>query len=425
MTINRKIAPKLYPISKPDLIRPQISKLTNGIPVFALRAGKQEVCKIDFVFKAGIWQQDKQLLASLSNAMLQEGSLNYSAAQIAETFDFHGAYFQLTADYHYGTASIITLEKHLSKLLPVIEDLIKNSCFPEAEFKNLINRRKQRFLLEIEKVKIVCQKKFSEVLFGKGHPYTLGLTSNDFDTVQLSDFIDFYHAHYHAQNCEIHLSGQFSTEIIESLNTHFGGSDWQGPAIKPILYTPECSTEQLTRINKADSIQSAIRVGKLLVPKDHPDYFGLQILTTILGGYFSSRLMMNIREDKGYTYGIGSHFISLNKAGYIIIATEVDKKYEQATLSEIEREILQLQREAVSNEELDRVKQYLIGEFLRDFDGPFSLSQAFRNLHDFGLEYSFYDSYYTTIRNISPEVIQSLAQRYFDPHTMHSVIAGQ
>jgi len=421
MSINRIIAPGLHPIGKPDLIQPEKKQLSNGIPVYTLKAGKQEVCKIDFVFNAGIWYQQKQLLASLTNAMLQEGTAKYTAVEIAEIFDFHGAYLQCTADYHNATISVITLDKHIDKLLPVVEDMLKQPLFPEKEFANLLNRRKQRFMLEIEKVKILCQKKFSQILFGDGHPYALELKAEDFEDVNLQDFIEFYQTHYHARNCEIHMVGQFSDEVIQQLEQHFGGSDWNGtPVLTPQLQ-PKPAVNKVERVHKDGAIQSAIRVGKLLIDKQHPDYFGLQILTTILGGYFSSRLMLNIREEKGYTYGIGGN----NQAGYLLIATEVDKSYEEATLKEINYELERLQNELVPAEELERVRQYLTGEFLREFDGPFSLEQAFRNLHDFGLDYSFYDDYHQAIQNITAEELQRLAQKYLQADSMYTVIAGQ
>ncbi|PTN09397.1 pitrilysin family protein [Mangrovibacterium marinum] len=425
MSINRTIAPALHPIGKPDLVRPEKHVLKNGIPVYALKAGKQEVCKIDFVFNAGVWYQPKQLLASLTNAMLQEGTAKYTAAEIAELFDFHGAYLQCTADYHYATISVITLDKHIGKLLPVVEDMLKASVFPEKEFNNLLNRRKQRFMLEMEKVKILCQKKFSQVLFGEGHPYALGLKAEDFENVCLDDFVDFYNTHYHAQNCELHLAGQFTDKVIQQLDHHFGGDDWNGTPVETPQFHAQPQTNKRERVHKEGAIQSAIRLGKLLVDKQHPDYFGLQILVTILGGYFSSRLMLNIREDKGYTYGIGANFINLNREGYLLIATEVDKSYEEATLKEITFEIERLQNEPVPQDELERVRQYLTGEFLRDFDGAFALGQAFRNLHDFGLDYSFYDNYHQAILSITAEQLQQLAKQYLQTDSLYTVVAGQ
>ncbi len=425
MTINRLQAPELHPIGQPKFIEPSRINLDNGIPVFLLKAGKQEVCKIDFVFRAGVWLQKKQLVASIANAMLQEGTENHTAAQIAETFDFHGAYLQLSADYHQGTISIICLEKHLSKLMPLIEAIIKKPSFPKNEFETLIKRRKQRFILEMEKVKILCQKKFTEVLFGADHPYALKVQADDFDKLELSDLIEFYHQHYHSDNCEIFVAGNYSDDIQACLNNYFGQKNWGGPE----SYFQEVPTisesPKLTRVVKAKAIQSAIRIGKLLVNKDHEHYFGLQILTTVLGGYFSSRLMINIREDKGFTYGIGASFISLNNAGYLLIATEVDHSYEEATLNEIRLEIEKLQKELITTEELTRVKQYLIGEFLREFDGPFSLMQAFRNLYDFNLTADFYPKYYNAISEITSRELLFLAQQYFDFDSLSVVISGK
>ncbi len=425
MTINRKVQPALYPISKPKFVQSSKNTLDNGLPVYSVIAGKQEVCKIDFAFNAGLWYQQKPLLAILSNAMLQEGSEKYSAKQIAEIFDFHGAYLQLSADYHHATVSVITLEKHLASLLPVAEDLIKHSIFPEKEFKNLIQRRKQRFLLDTEKVKVQCQKKVSEVLIGNQHPYCLDLIAEDFDNADRDDFLSYYHSLYNSNNCEIFVSGHFSNNSLQLLNQHFGDPNWSGTKanVEEKLIVP--SANKSVHVLKPDSIQSAIRMGKLLVDKTHPDYFGLQILTTILGGYFSSRLMANIREEKGYTYGIGASFINLQKAGYLVIATEVDKNYEEDTIVQIFKEIERLRTDLVPIDELERVKQYLAGEFIRDFDGPFSIGQSFRNVHDFDLENDFYDDYFVAINTISSQRLRELAVTYLQPNSFHSVIVGK
>ncbi|MCW0481979.1 M16 family metallopeptidase [Gaoshiqia sediminis] len=423
--INREIAPTIRNIDKPLFIPPEKRTLDNGVPLFLLHAGTQEVCKIDFIFKAGTWQQEVQLQAAMCNAMLQEGSQQYSAAQTAEIMDFHGAYLQLMADQHYGTVSLISLTRHLPRLLPVVEDFLKNPLFPENEFETLVQRRKQRFLLENEKVKVLCQKKFSELLFGDGHPYAQTVKKEDFDSLQLQSLIDFHRHFYHAGNCEILVAGRFDEGLTELINRYFGGSDWKQEPAEPATFQPSNSPTKLLHVSKPDAIQSAIRVGKILVGKEHPDYLPLQILVTLLGGYFSSRLMANIREEKGYTYGIGASFFSLNEAGYLTIATEVDKSYEKATLNEIFHEIELLCQQPVSDDELERVRQYLLGEFIRDLDGPFALAQTFRNVHDFGLNYRFYDDYYQTLLHVSPSQLMRLAKTYFTADSFYTVIAGK
>lgn len=425
MMIDRRIQPQIRPVEKPVLALPQKIFLNNGLPVYQLFAGTQEVCKIDFIFEAGTWQQQVRLQAGLTNAMMQEGSENYQAGAIAEKIDFHGAYLQLTADQHDGMVSIIALTRHLPQLMPVIEDLIKRSVFPAKEFETLVNRRKQHFSLENEKVKVLCQKKFSEALFGEGHPYAQTVRQEDFDLLQRDSLVDFYRSYYHASNCGILVAGRFDQKLTDLLNKHFGGNDWGN--IKPAQTVPDVSSslEKKLFVSKPGAIQSAIRVGKIMVKKTHPDYLPLQVLVTILGGYFSSRLMTNIREQKGYTYGIGAHLISLKEAGYLVIATEVDKRYEQATLVEIYRELGRLREEPVDREELNRVQQYLLGEFLRDLDGPFALAQTFLNVHEFGLDYSFYEKYYQTLQNITPEQLKQLAEKYFREDSFYTVIAGR
>ncbi|MEL7589375.1 MAG: pitrilysin family protein [Prolixibacteraceae bacterium] len=425
MTIDRSIQPPIRPVEKPALISPRKVLLRNGLPVYQLMAGTQDVCKIDFLFGAGTWQQLVPLQAGLANAMLQEGSENYRADEIAGKFDFHGAYLQLSADQHYGIVTIVSLTRHLPRILPVVEDLIKRSVFPVKEFETLVSRRKQRFFLENEKVKVLCQKKFSEALFGEGHPYAQTVKEEDFDLLRLDDLVCFYRSWYHSGNCEILVSGRFDETVTNMLDEHFGGDDWLNSTVEPEVCGPKPSSEKNLFVPKPGAIQSAIRVGRIMVKKNHPDYIPLQVLVTILGGYFSSRLMMNIREQKGYTYGVGAHLVCFREDGYLVIATEVDKSYEQLTLKEIFYELRRLREELVSQEELDRVQQYLLGEFLRDLDGPFALSQAFLNVHEYGLDYSFYEKYFQSLLTISATQLKQTAEKYFREESFYTVVAGR
>jgi len=147
-------------------------------------------------------------------------------------------------------------------------------------------------------------------------------------------------------------------------------------------------------------------------------------LVTIFGGYFGSRLMTNIREEKGYTYGIGSFVLILKQASYLVISTEVGNTYVEPTLSEIALEMRKLQTEPISENELETVKSYLLGEFLRDFDGPFALASSFKAINDFDLDYSFYDEALKVLRNITSAELMQLAQQYLNPEDFHTVVAG-
>ncbi len=422
--LNRTIQPAVNPIEHIDFVKGEKRLLSNQIPVYFVNAGSQDVVKIDFIFDAGTWFQQANFISSTCNSMLEEGSLKYSAAEIAEKFDFYGAYLQLVADQNYGFVSVISLGKHLPHILEVTGDIIKNSVFPEHELEVLIGKNKQKFLLENEKVRTICQKKFTQVLFGNEHPYAITNKLEDHDKLTREMLLGFYRKYYHPGNCRIIVAGMVNEEVISLLEEHFGGNDWQHQESVISSFSPKPAVKKYHHVEKANGLQSAIRVGKFWVSKTHPDYHALSVLVTILGGYFGSRLMTNIREEKGYTYGIGSFVLNLKHASYLVVSTEVGNEYIEPTLKEIKAEMIRLQTELITDNELETVKSYLLGEFLRDFDGPFALAGTFKAINDFNLDYSFYDQYLNVLRTITSGELLKLAQQYLNPDDFYTVVAG-
>lgn len=423
MTDRRK-APVVQQIRHIEYPKAEKSILENGLPVYYIHAASQEVVKIDFIFEAGAWQQNEKFIASLTSFMLQEGTINHTSAQIAGTFDFYGAYIQAGADQNFASVSIISLNKYLPEILKLTEEIVKNPTFPQHELEVLLEKQKQKFKLENEKVKVLCQKKFTTVLFGESHPYAVNNSIENFDVVTRDKLLQFFQTWYHAGNCRIIVAGNANSEVRNLIGHHFGNNDWKSDIsiVKQAEALPV--TERIHKIKKANALQSAIRMGKPWVEKSHPDYMGLSVLITILGGYFGSRLMMNIREEKGFTYGISSYVFNLKNASYLVISTEVDNSYTEATLQEIDKELKRLQHELVSDEELETVKSYLMGEFLRDFDGPFALASSFKAINDFGLDYDFYDHYLNVLNQITATELQQLAKKYLSTDDMYTVIVG-
>lgn len=422
--MDRKIAPPIKTVSEIDYLKAKEISLTNGIPLYYLNAGDEEVVKMDFVFEAGAWQQHERLLAGFTVYMLQEGTKKYTASEIAEKFDYCGSYIHLAVDQNFALVSIISLNKHLPEIMEVLEDVIKHPVFPLHGFEVLREKQKQKFLLENEKVKTLCQKKFSAILFGEEHPYCVNNAIEDFDKLDREKLRTFHSNYYHANNCRIVVAGRVTEDVLSLIEEHFGSDDWsrEKQSEKSFDITP--AEEKYHHVKKENGMQSAIRMGRHWVHKSHPDYDALAILVAVLGGYFGSRLMANIREDKGYTYGIGAYVIGLKNASYMVISTEVGNEYLEGTLSEINKELTRLQTELIPNEELETVKSYLIGEFLRDFDGPFALASSFKSINDFGLDYDFYDKYLKTVNTITPERIQQLAKEYLSLDDMFTVVAG-
>lgn len=425
-TLDRNTQPAYHPIEKIDILKAVQHQLKNDVPLHIINEGTQDVIRIDFYFTAGSWYQEKPLIAMATNAMLNEGTKNLTSAQIAEKLDFYGAFLQPHAEKHTACISLYTLKKHFPKTIEIVEDIIKNSIFPEKEFDTYIQKRKQQFIVDDTKVEVLARRKFNEILFGSNHPYGQAADLEDFDNLTTEELICFHKKLYAASNCEIIISGKVDDKDIELVDNHFGGNDWNRPTIFEKKTFEIDSSEQKNHIVlKDDAVQSAIRMGKVLFNKLHPDFMGMQILNTIFGGYFGSRLMTNIREDKGYTYGIGSGIISLRDSGYLTIASEVGVDVCKDAVKEIYVEMAKLRDELIPEEELSRVKNYILGQMLHKFDGPFSLADSFWSIHEYHLDYSYFDKYIKTVREITAEDLNKLANKYLKQESILEAIAGK
>jgi len=426
MTLNRKIAPDFKTIEKIEIPRAVTHTLDNGIKVYTIDSGSQELTKIEFIFKAGMFYQKMPLQASAANNLLETGTKHYTANQLSDNIDYYGSFFECAVDQDYASLALYSLNKYLDKSLHFVEDIIKNPTFPKDEFDIYISNKKQKHLVNSEKVNVLARRRFSELLFGEKHPYGISVKTEDFSQLSLENVIEFYQTFYHSGNCTIVASGKLSKDLIDTLNRFFGKEQWGHVQTVPIPEVKKDNApQQKNYIHKPDAIQSAIRVGRLLFNKKHPDYFKFQVLNTILGGYFGSRLMANIREDKGYTYGIGSGLASLVNDGYFYISTEVGKDVTKKALDEIYKEIRLLREELVDAEELETVRNYVLGQFLRSVDGPYALADKFKAIWEFGLDYDYFDKYFNAVKTITPEEIKLLANQYLQEHDLLELVVGQ
>ena len=425
-TLDRKISPAFKTVEKIDMIHATEKRLRNNIPVYAVNAGTQEIIRIEFLFPAGMYQQQMPLQATTVNSMLEEGTSKMNAAQIADAVDFYGAFLETGAEQDYASVVLYTLNKHIKATLPVVEMILKDAAFPQQELDIHLKNKKQKFLVNNQKVATLARKRFSELIFGEQHPYGRDVKEIDFEKITKAHLQDFYKSHYSSDNCKIILAGKVDDAVYTQLDEHFGGSDWKGNTAENknnnTIQTVE-GREHL--IYKEDALQSAIRIGKILFNKTHADFHPMQVLNTVYGGYFGSRLMSNIREDKGYTYGIGSGLVSLKHSGYFFISTEVGVDVCNNALKEIYFEMDRLREELVTEDELQLVKNYMLGTFLRNTDGPFALADRFKGLIEYGLGYDYFDKYITTVRSISASQLRDLANIYYDKTSMIELVAGK
>jgi predicted Zn-dependent peptidase len=425
--LNRQETPAFKTIDKIDIIKANKQKLNNGIDFYSINAGSQEITKIEFVFKAGMYFQAAPLIASNANTLIETGTRSFTANQISDGIDFFGSFLELEVGQDYANVTIYSLNKYLDQSLKFIEEILKYPTFPEDEFKIHVANKKQKHQINSQKVDILARRRFSELIFGEKHPYGVQVSDSDFERVSVAEIKSFFNDHYNSGNCTIIASGCLPNTILSTLNNHFGNSTWGNDKAKVgLVSTPIQTTSQKKHfIERPDAIQSAIKVGRLLFNKTDPDYFKFQVLNTILGGYFGSRLMANIREDKGYTYGIGSGLASFVNGGYFAVSTEVGADVTKQTLEEIYKEIAILRKDLVSSNELETVRNYILGHFLRSVDGPFSLADKFKGIWEFGLDYSYFDNYFAAVKTVTPKELRDLANKYLKEEDLIECVVGK
>ncbi|HPR32524.1 MAG TPA: pitrilysin family protein [Prolixibacteraceae bacterium] len=419
---------QMPPITVPDkLAVPEPNKVVfpNGTEVWLLEGGSQELCKIDFLFDAGSWYQSANLVAGLTNAFLNQGTRNSTAQQSAEFFDSRGAYLQQSADQQYGFVSVLTLNTYLDDILAKTAEIIFEPVFPEMECRAQIAKKKQQFRIENSKVKVMAQKRFSQVLFGERHPYANTNSLDDYDRLTREQMIAFHEKNYRKKRPRIVVAGNRPEQALKQLESLFGRNEVEAEPEETSLSFPVASDpEHVHWVEKADALQSAIRIGRPVPGYGHPDFEGLIVLSTLLGGYFGSRLMTKLREEKGYTYGIGSGIFILRNAAYFSIMTEVGAGVGMAALNEIANERRRLIAEAVSDKELDLVRNFMTGEILRSIDGILATSETLKAFLENDRDLQQLNKQLQTIRQITPERLQELAHRYLHDDQLWTVVAG-
>lgn len=425
MAPDRSIAPAIAPLAVPALLPYSQTSLPNGIEVVYIHDPAQEVFKIDIQFEAGIYYQPQPLLSSATVNMLNEGTTRHDAEAIAEIFDYYGAYIDYNCGLNKVELSLISLNKYAAETIAMLAEMIADSVIPEKELEIFLRNKRQEFLVGLEKTSYLARKEFSKLLFGEQHPYANIISEKDYSRVSASSVRDFYHRHINARNCRIMICGNVSQEVLSLLETHFSGLQAPATPLSTASHTFSPAPAGRYKVVKDKAVQASLRIGKKGVRITETDYAGFQLLNTVLGGYFGSRLMSNIREEKGYTYGIQSFNVSMPEGSYWCIATDVNSDFAEAAIDETLKEIGKLQTELIPEDELTLVKNYFHGDLLREIDGVFSQMDALKHKLNYGLTNEIYLSIIDKIKTCRAEDLLELANKYWNPDDMYIVTAGK
>lgn len=425
MMLDRKKAPVIKDAISFSYHLPPINqfKLDNGIPLYWLRAGVQEIVEVDWVFPAGLWYEQKPGVANTVAGLLKNGTSKRTAREINEALEYYGASLRVKPGNDMATVSLFCLTKHLAALLPIVLEVLTESVFPEGELEIYKQNTIQRLMVNRRKCDFIADQKIDAYLFGEEHPYGRYTRKEKIEAITREDLLAFYKDNYSLSAVKMFMAGNVGEREKNIVNDVFGKMMVNpGIATNP-QFEPKPEGDRINRIiNDENGVQGAIRMGSLFFNRLHPDFAPMVIVNTLFGGYFGSRLMSNIREDKGYTYGIYSTTIPMLQGGTFTIETEVGRDVIDAALKEIYHELDVICNEKVSEEELLLVKNYLLGSLLGDLDGPFHIIQRWRTWILYGLSTDDFDRNVEVYKTITPDQVLTLSQKYLNKDNLQELV---
>ncbi len=397
--------------------------LANGVKIYTLSSDEFEVLRVSFVFEAGSVVQSRPFSATATANLMSEGTLSMSAREIAERLDYHGSYFDVNVDRDYTYFSFCSLSKFADATLEVAEQILLHPVFPEEEIRTYAAKRKQRLRIEREKVETKAREEFAKSLFGASHPYGVSSAGDAYDTLTRDDLLAIYEEFYVAERCFVVCSGRVTDEVMAKVSEVAGSLRCRGEVRS--IHFPEPELRQSHYLEQPEAVQSSIRIGWRLFTRTHPDFLGMQLLATTLGGYFGSRLMQSLRERRGYTYGVMSAMVNFARDGYFAIATQVGCEVTRDALSLIEEEVERLRTELIPEEELDTVRRIMVGEIMRILDGPFGIADVTIENILCDVDNSSIAENIERVSQYTPEDLRTLASRYLTKESMASVVVGR
>jgi zinc protease len=423
--LNRKTAPAIIDAVNFNLhLKPyKHFKLDNGVPVYTIHAGAQEVLQIEMVFYAGNWYEQRQGIAAATNYLLKNGTSKKTAFEINESFDYYGAYCNRTCYNETSVVTLHTLTKYLDALLPVMSEMITDSVFPEQELDVFKQNSKQRLTVNLQKPEFVAGRLIDSYVYGEQHPYGKYTHAADIDALTTDDLKAFFSKYYLHGQCVLFVSGSLPANLEAVLNESFGKLQLTASSFKtPFVKTSPAPQKKYRIENDVNAVQGAIRMAHDFPNRHHPDFKKAVVLNNIFGGFFGSRLMSNIREEKGYTYGIHSYLQNHMQQTAWMISTEAGKDVCEATIDEVYKEMKKLREEPVDKEEILLVQNFMMGGILGDLDGPFQIMSKWKNiiLNDLDESY-FYDSV-KAIKEITTEELMQLSEKYLQPEQFYELV---
>lgn len=399
--------------------------LTNGVEVFAVDMGGEDTLMLNWVFYAGNWYETKKMSASATNYLLKNGTSRLTAFGVNEHFEYYGSYLNRTCYNETAELTLHCLNKHVNELIPVVAEIITDSVFPEEELLIYKQNSQQRLKVSLQKCEFVAGQLIDAYLFGNDHPYGKYSKLEDYEALEREEIKEFYKEYYQNGRCVIFAAGKLPPDLPEQLEQYFGKLPLRAHTIedKVVTYavTPAQEKKQHIIIDP-QGVQTAIRIARPFPNRHHSDFQKAMVLNNVYGGFFGSRLMANIREEKGYTYGIYSYLMNhVERSGWMI-STEAGRDVSEATVREIYKEMDRIREQMIDDDELMVTRNYMIGTILGDLDGPFQVAARWKNLVLNDLDEAYFHQGIETIKTVTAKELQDIADKYLRAEEFYELL---
>ncbi len=422
--LDRTQPPPIRPVTEVRWSAPRRYPLPGGASCYALADPALEAFRLDILFPQGTWHEPRPLAAEATIHNLQEGTRRKDAATIAGTFEYYGSYLMPFSHLDHTGLSLYALRRHAAPLLELLAEILTEARFPEEEFRTWLAQERQAFLIESEKVSYLSLAAFRELIFGADHPYGRRRREEDYLQLQRTDLTTWHREQLLAGERILILAGSSDEELLTSFKILAPSGAGAAPGEEGFPAPPPYAGKELF-IEKKNAVQAAITMGRRIINRNHPDYPALAFTITLLGGYFGSRLMKNIREEKGYTYGISASLRPLRHDAYLTIQTEAGSEVCRDTIEEIRKEIRRLMDDPPPAEEMMLVRNYMMGNLLQSLDGVLARGEMVRRLLSAHAPLDHVERFSRALRKVTPEQVSEMARRWLDPGTMALVVAGK
>lgn len=423
MPADRTKAPLRHQFSFPGMLPVGQLRLPNGIPCFLWRQEDYALVRMDIRIEAGGWFQSGAGVALATLKMLQEGTLSHPDEAWMACLDAEGCYIDSSTDRDWAVISLHFPAKVAGRIFPLVRELFAEPRFSAERLQLLKMQQRQQLSVNLEKNSYLAYRQFLSTLYSDGHPYGRRLTLDDVEGWDTGMLETFYKERYSPAHMRIFIAGNLQPGLVRMMEETLGSLPVRPEVVAPSYPIPEVKAETL-RLEGHGTMQTSICMGRRLFNRTHPDWMRMCVLNRLLGGYFGSRLMTEIREKSGFAYGIYSHLSPMRHAGHLCISADVNAAQAEQAVGKIAVELRRLCEEEVPAEELERLKKYETGSLLRRFDGLFQQMERWEEVQADGMDASYWRDYFQMVVSVTSQELRQLARQYLDPDDMTTVLVG-